>query len=82
MRSPGRGRGGRGTGDGASAFRDGVATIPVVGLRMRLSVRHYECRYAKADRNTQSGGEQRNPHLEIWPHLAILLRVGFSLDLI
>jgi hypothetical protein len=57
MRSPDRGRGGRGTGDGASAFRDGVATIPVVGLRMRLSVRHYECRYAKADRNTQRGGE-------------------------
>ena len=47
MRSPGRGRGGRGTGARASAFRDGVATIPVVGLRMRLSVRQYECGYAK-----------------------------------
>jgi hypothetical protein len=30
MRSPGRGRGG--TGARASAFREGVVTIPVVGL--------------------------------------------------
>jgi hypothetical protein len=61
MRSPGRGRG-----DGASAFRDGGATSYITShpgceaYGLRLSVRHYECRYAEADRNTQSGGEKVN----------------------
>jgi hypothetical protein len=42
------------------------------GSWMRLPLRHHECRYPRADRNTQSGGVQRKPGLEIWPHLAIL----------
>jgi hypothetical protein len=87
MRSPGRGEGG--TGARASAFREGGATryyyapSRLRGLRARLSVRHYECRYSTTDRNTQSTGVKRKPHLEIWPHLAIpLVRFLSEFDMV
>ena len=36
---------------------------------MRLWLSHDECHHAKAHRSSQSDGQQREPHLDIEPHL-------------
>jgi hypothetical protein len=43
-----------------------------VSSSLRLS--HDECRHAKADRSSQTDCQQREPRLDIEPHLAILLK--------
>src|SRR5438105_13344827 len=44
----------------------------LVSSSPRLS--HDECRHAKADRSSQTDCQQREPRLDIEPHLAILLK--------